>query len=332
MSKSWLFRKGYGERILKDNLIMIRCCIEGCGRIYKANKGSTSSIAYHLLSAHNISEFPGVTESGPIKPSQIKKLLRPKNKLMLQEAKLVCSSAFQYQKPEKLPTHLLSQGQENSFRGCIPFPVVQDESLMNLLQLADTCAANISLLPTDIRPSQYIDPNLKDFKLKLKKVLDQQASVSLSLSRVRDALFVTAHFIDEKWAAKEVLLSILSLKDGVMACDLASLLVQTLVDFQIHTKIFTITTDLSPATLILVDELHRLSRSPEDFDFQPHQHIPCLGHVINEVINGVLQVDLASQPLDPKAVIDSLRDFSGIASGSILERLSFLREGMSAIR
>ncbi|KAJ9087818.1 hypothetical protein DSO57_1029223 [Entomophthora muscae] len=117
-----------------------------------------------------------------------------------------------------------------------------------------------------------------------------------------------------------------------MASDLATFLMDTLADFQITDKVFTITSDLSPTMQLLIDELLRISAAQADFNFHLHHHIPCLGYVINEVVNGVLQIDLNSLPLDPKAAIESLKDFGGMASGSILERISFLREGMAAFR
>ncbi|KAJ9052366.1 hypothetical protein DSO57_1039724 [Entomophthora muscae] len=322
--RSWVFTQGYGKRVYDNDVMLIQCQVPGCGRYFKANRGSTSSISYHLLAAHEIPEYPGKPKRTKRKPTQTRKASFKAPQGMF-DPKILEFSPLGV-RVANLESKLDSPVQVTATKERIPISMIQDPNLLHLLQLSDLDSENVVLLPTDHQTSQYINGIFLECRGQIRELLNKQDSLSLSITHCSGLLPVTVHFLSEDWSAREVLLCMLDPKETATGAEMGKRLMEALDSFQIASKVFTLTTDFSTPMLVLADELFCISTMRKDFKFAPHQHIPCIGHIVNDVVNGVLKSNLDG---------DSSRMPTGSSEahhGSILAKLSSVRQGIAAIR
>jgi hypothetical protein len=100
---------------------------------------------------------------------------------------------------------------------------------------------------------------------------------------------ITSHYVDEDFKLHEDLLDFHPLNCQHTGENLARVLYNILKDFNIHTRLYCITTDNASNNTTLVKELEMLLRVNDaiTWDSSKH-HIPCLAHIINLTVKAFL--------------------------------------------
>lgn len=109
------------------------------------------------------------------------------------------------------------------------------------------------------------------------------------LDRLANILAITSHYIDEDFKLYEDLLDFRHLNCQHTGENLARVLYDILKYFNIHTRLYCITTDNAGNNGTLVQELERLLKVNDGIsrDSRKH-HIPCLAHILNLTVKAFL--------------------------------------------
>ncbi|KAJ9082322.1 hypothetical protein DSO57_1039633 [Entomophthora muscae] len=291
---SWVFMKGYGQRILTPQGKKLMCLFPKCGRMYVDANGSTNGLKSHLLKVHKVT-----SEDNPSDFSQVKMSPFPLKPNLMKSTTFLPSSTSSLQScilREALVELLASNG--------LPPRLSNDESILKILRLAQPSGELFNM-------QQELAQSFSDTKAKLKKLLIQQPSISLSITHWESHIALTAHFITDTWESKHILLALLSAEPQV-SIQLAQAFMKVLDDFNITSLITSITSDTTAPMVLLVQELGKIAVVRRDFDFVPSQHhIPCLAHIITCAVNDALKT---------------------ADKGSFQVRLEKLRNGIASIR
>jgi hypothetical protein len=119
----------------------------------------------------------------------------------------------------------------------------------------------------------------------IRLVVDHSFPVSTLIN-----LAITVHFIDDKYRLHQELLVFVPLEGSHTGEYMASVVFDMLEEFDIKEKFYCVTTDSAKNNLKMVKVLSRLllERCNIEWDSETN-HIPCLAHVINLVVQKFLK-------------------------------------------
>lgn len=121
---------------------------------------------------------------------------------------------------------------------------------------------------------------------------------------------ITAHWIDDEWNLRHTLLEFVEFESPHTGSNMAQLVVQTLEFYSLVNKLFCVTTDNASNNDTMVEELSdALWQRGVNWDATTH-HIRCLAHIINLVVQALVQslnVD-AKSPF--KCTLDKIRELA----------------------
>jgi hypothetical protein len=108
-------------------------------------------------------------------------------------------------------------------------------------------------------------------------------------------LAITGHWIDSKFRLQQELLAFTPLEGGHTGEYMASIVFDTLEEFDIKEKFFCVTSDSASNNIKMVKELSKilLAKCNIKWDWKTN-HIPCLAHIINLVVQKFLKTRLGS--------------------------------------
>lgn len=101
---------------------------------------------------------------------------------------------------------------------------------------------------------------------------------------------ITAHWIDSNFRLHDQLLAFHPLEGSHNGENLASCVMQTLIEFNLTDKLYCITTDNASNNSTLIESLSIRLQTEFDVSINPdEQLIPCMAHVINLAIGSFLK-------------------------------------------
>lgn len=150
-------------------------------------------------------------------------------------------------------------------------------------------------IPSRNNLKKKIEARYDEEKEKLKNVLSLTPySINLTsdiwTSNANESyLSLTAHYLDSDWALKNSVLDIDKLPRPHTAKNIATRIFEILEDFDIYSKVRTLTTDAGKNMINSVEELGILGKkfytnTPNDIT-----HIPCAAHQLNRIVNSGLE-------------------------------------------
>jgi hypothetical protein len=107
---------------------------------------------------------------------------------------------------------------------------------------------------------------------------------------------ITGYFLDKNWKYREILLGFEPLHGKHSGANLSSVLIERLQEHQIIDRVLAITTDNASNNNALVGSMQESMKALNLADHTPIVRIPCLAHVIQLSLKGLL----AMMKLDPK--------------------------------
>ncbi|KAJ9056877.1 hypothetical protein DSO57_1039651 [Entomophthora muscae] len=326
--QNWIFSQGYGEKVMADAGLMIRCAIPECDRLYRSVNGSTSSIRNHLKRKHGIEgplESETVSASPVVTVAAVPQPKKP-NTIPIVEPMTSLPPPRKQVTPVKPKSVYIPL--ENLEENKIPLEVLQDPRLLRFIgtSLPANSQVNLSVMPGNVLEDASIQVQL--YKSKVRDILRRQIGVCITLGRWNNEkglkqIVVTSHFIDNDWKPKELLLGIFN-PATTTNLEHARQLFVLIEEYEFVGVLHTITTDYGSDMCIIIQELSKLCAA-KNIKFVPsEQHVPCLGFIINSTLNNVLKFGISPSKND----INSPHFNNQM---SINERLEKFRGGISNI-
>lgn len=101
---------------------------------------------------------------------------------------------------------------------------------------------------------------------------------------------INCHWVDKRFQLQEALLGFKRVQGSHTGQNLASIVFETLEDFNVTKKLFCITTDNASNNTTMMSELSSLLKEQHNLDWDPKEHhIACLNHVINLAVQSFLK-------------------------------------------
>ncbi|CAH1769052.1 3120_t:CDS:2, partial [Entrophospora sp. SA101] len=178
-----------------------------------------------------------------------------------------------------------------------PFDVVEDKCFVDLVSELDSRYR----LPCHQTISSWIESIFKKQKIVIKKMFnDFSHRVSLttdawtSTTTNQGYLGITAHWIDDSWRMKKILLNFIPLNESHTGVYLANKILDTLEEFSLCKKVLAMTTDNGSNMVSLAEHLNNyLIQKYNNKDFM---HLRCGAHVLNLAVKeGIKLID---QPIE----------------------------------
>ncbi|KAJ9059819.1 hypothetical protein DSO57_1039758 [Entomophthora muscae] len=293
---SWVYKRGYARKEPVEGGFRIHCLRDNCNKSFRTKDGSTSNIRRHLNKKHGKYELPKNNASTTSK-----------------------SASRVSPKPVKTETNTGSGNSQNKLLELcllshIPFKAVDHPSFRSFLVKG---SSNKKSEAKANRVSELILESIPDvFKKKIQEVkflLQQQPHISITCNIWHspysdDFLSITSHFVDSNWRQREIMIGFENLNPSYTGFNLAHRVMQTLENFNITSKLFTITTDNSILMNDMIATIEEVSARQTGFTFsKSRQHILCLGQVIDSSAQAAISCSLgfasaedpllASQPI-----------------------------------
>jgi hypothetical protein len=202
-----------------------------------------------------------------------------------------------------------------------PFDVVEDKCFIDLVAELDSryklpCRQTISSWIESIFKKQKIDIKKKfsDFSHKVSLTTDAWTSTTTN----QGYLGVTAHWIDDSWRMKKILLDFIPLNENHTGVYLANKILDTLEEFSLGKKVLAMTTDNGANMVNLAEHLN--SYLIQKYDNRDFMHLRCGAHVLNLAVKeGIKLID---QPIEKlRKIASTIRN-----SQPILEELKTIFE------
>ena len=131
---------------------------------------------------------------------------------------------------------------------------------------------------------------------------------------------ITGHYIDSAFQLHSELLTLENLEANHTGPYLASIVFDVLDQYNLAEKLFCITTDNASNNFTMSKELENLLHNIDvDWDSSIN-HIPCLAHIINLVVQAFLNTLLSDKDAGTtfKTLLDKLRKIAKSIGGSAL--------------
>jgi len=126
-------------------------------------------------------------------------------------------------------------------------------------------------------------------------------------------LAITAHYADSEFKLYEELLDFFHIPDRHTGRNLAVRLHKILHEYNIHTKLYCITTDNASNNGKMIKILRKLLRKEDGIEWDgPRHHVPCFAHVINLAVQSFLKnLKVASLSVEHNWINTSVDEESG---------------------
>lgn len=293
-SGSWVFSKGWaiGDPSGANIVCQYPKANGPCGHAVKKIGTTTSSIIYHLRTAHSIdkhSVFEAVNNVGPLD-------------VMLRAQMTTGFSVDMFQ--ERLLRFVVAHS--------LPFSLVESQELQELLRIA--CRAQLPSavsLPSRRSLCRNIDSMFGGYKEHVMRLLAPLPNLFYTLdawtSEQRVAILgVTAHWIDDSWKQRSCVIGFEPLSGPHTGPNLAMAFLNVLRDMNLVHKPFFITTDNASNMLSMAHNIGQQLQAPDIF-FASTDRICCIAHIINLAAQVTIQ-DALKAPVPEDELADDNDD------------------------
>ncbi|KAG2171907.1 hypothetical protein INT44_006697 [Umbelopsis vinacea] len=185
----------------------------------------------------------------------------------------------------------------------LPFQFIESVSFRSVVDYLRSCTPGKAVLPSsDTFRRQMLDM-YEEKSLQIKAILRGQRWISytadLWTSPWKVPYFaITAHWINDEWKKKELLLLSTELKVNIQVREnIARMLVDTLRDMDLLKSFFTITTDNASNMLNIT---HKIQEAMMNSGISHSIHrMFCIGHAFNLAVQQILHAGINSEAMEP---------------------------------
>ena len=288
---SWLIANKWASKLKDENdRVYWRCDYQIgqgiCGhKNYTDKKSSSKNMINHMEARHSVTEFTGVQGA----------IVAPRGAHTLDA----------YVRPAAPHTPFTKE----QFYCCViddliathaPYTAVERPSLQKLLYLAHSAPSLQHLsLPSDSTIKRYMTSYYDEVKAQIASVVVSLPYIAYTAdgwttsNMAHSFLGITAHWIDEEWRFRSLVLGFEPLTGSHTGANLADTMERVLKDFDLLKKPFFLTTDNASNMKTMARELEK--KVGFAVFSATDNHIPCIGHVINLVVQEAIVKGLKAE-------------------------------------
>lgn len=248
-------------------------------------KGSTSNMVSHMRNKHSITASSPAKGESPVSRGigSLDPFLTPQAPIVMFTKKIFYQTII-----------------DDLIASRAPYTAVERPTLQRLLYIAHSAPSLQDLkLPSDTTIKRHMSDYYNELKLQVKEKLQLVPCLAYTAdgwttSNMKHSfLGVTAHWIDEEWSFRSLAIGFEPLKGSHTGTNLAATMVTLLEEFELDNKPFFLTTDNASNMVTMAKELEA-SLGSEVFSAE-NNHISCIGHVINLVVQTAIVAGLKAQ-------------------------------------